>query len=242
VDSRSGAVIEALAVNAVVAIIALSARVVRPSAAWGGLIVGFLIYLGAGRGGYALLLAFFVAGVVLTKLGYRRKAARGLAEPNEGRRGSAHAFANAGTAALLSTGILLWPGARVPLLVALAGSFAAALADTAGSEIGQLWGRRTISPITFRPVPPGTEGAVSFEGTLAGVLAAAFIGGTGLVAGLYGPAGFFAASLGGVAGSMAESAVGSVSALRRAGHMVFNVGNTIVGAIVAWLLHAGFAG
>lgn len=232
--------IEALAVNAVVALVALVARLVRPSAAWGGLLVGFLIYFGAGRGGYALLLAFFVAGVALTKLGYRRKAARGLAEPNEGRRGSGHAFANAGTAALLSAAMLAWPDARAPLLVALAGSFAAALSDTAGSEIGQLWGRRTISPLTFRPVPPGTEGAVSLEGTIASVLAAAFIGGTGLLAGLFGPSGFFAASLGGVVGSMAESAVGSVSALRRAGHMVFNVGNTIVGALVAWLLHVGF--
>ncbi|MBL6801160.1 MAG: DUF92 domain-containing protein, partial [Synechococcus sp. BS307-5m-G37] len=36
-----------------------------------------------------------------------------------------------------------------------------------GSEIGKRWGRTTLLITTLRPVPAGTEGAVSVEGTLA---------------------------------------------------------------------------
>ena len=46
-------------------------------------------------------------------------------------------------------------------------SFAAKLADTFGSEIGKRWGRTTLLITSLRPVPPGTEGAVSLEGTAA---------------------------------------------------------------------------
>ena len=51
-------------------------------------------------------------------------------------------------------------------------SFAAKLGDTCGSEIGKRWGRTTISLSRLRVVAPGTEGAVSLEGTLASLAGA----------------------------------------------------------------------
>ena len=53
------------------------------------------------------------------------------------------------------------------MLVGFAASFAAKLADTFGSEIGKRFGRTTLLITSLRPVPPGTEGAISLEGTLA---------------------------------------------------------------------------
>jgi uncharacterized protein (TIGR00297 family) len=225
--------LEAVLVNLTLAGVAIGARMVRPSAAWGGLAVGILIYLGAGRAGFGLLVLFFAVGVALTRVGFARKAAKGLAEANEGRRGSAHALANAGTAALCSAAMLIWPEARVPLAVAFAGGLAAALADTSGSEIGQLLGHHPISPVTFRPVPPGTEGAVSAEGTLAAVASAAFIGLAGAALAFYPWTGGLAAAIGGVVGSVLESVVGSFSWSRRLGHMALNFSNTVVGALAA---------
>src|ERR1051326_5402891 len=55
-------------------------------------------------------------------------------------------------------------------------SLATAAADTAGSEIGQLLGRTTFLPLSFRRVERGTEGAISLEGTLAGIVAAVAVG------------------------------------------------------------------
>jgi len=51
--------------------------------------------------------------------------------------------------------------------VGFAASFSAKLADTCGSEIGKRWGRHTLLITSLRPVPAGTEGAVSLEGTAA---------------------------------------------------------------------------
>jgi uncharacterized protein (TIGR00297 family) len=60
--------------------------------------------------------------------------------------------------------------------VGFAASFASKLADTTSSEIGKAYGQTTYLITNFRRVPRGTEGAVSLEGTLAGVAAAAGVG------------------------------------------------------------------
>lgn len=226
------ALLEPVLVNLALAAVSVAVKAVRPSAVWGGLLVGIAIYAGGGRAAFAILFGFFVLGVLVTRLGYHRKAAKGLAEANQGRRGSAHALANGGTAAVLAIGMALWPELRPVLAVGLVGSFAAALSDTAGSEIGQLYGTRPISPRTFRPVTPGTEGAVSVEGTLAAFAAAAALGLLGMMVGLVSPSGGVAAALGGFAGSSLESVVGSFPWSRALGHMVLNVTNTVVGALV----------
>ena len=44
--------------------------------------------------------------------------------------------------------------------------------DTVASEIGKAWGRRTWLVPTLRRVPPGTSGAISAQGTAAGLLGA----------------------------------------------------------------------
>jgi uncharacterized protein (TIGR00297 family) len=69
--------------------------------------------------------------------------------------------------------VLMPPPWRPLLLLGFAASFSAKLADTCGSEIGKRWGRRTLLITTLRPVPPGTEGAVSLEGSLASAVGAA---------------------------------------------------------------------
>jgi uncharacterized protein (TIGR00297 family) len=69
------------------------------------------------------------------------------------------------------------PAWRPLLLLGFAASFSAKLADTCGSEIGKRWGRRTLLITTLRPVPAGTEGAISLEGTLASAVGAAVMSG-----------------------------------------------------------------
>ena len=51
-------------------------------------------------------------------------------------------------------------------------SFGSKLSDTLSSEIGKGFGKTTYLITTLKRVPPGTEGAVSLEGTLAGIAAA----------------------------------------------------------------------
>ena len=54
------------------------------------------------------------------------------------------------------------------------------LSDTTASEVGKAYGRTTyMSTPPFKPVPRGTEGAVSLEGTVAGIGASLFFAGVG---------------------------------------------------------------
>ena len=121
------------------------------------------------QGGRAVVL-YLVLGSAVTKLGFRDKQRRGLAEARGGSRGPENVWGSAATGAALALLIGAGVEPRSVLLVGFAASFAAKLADTFGSEIGKRWGRTTVLITSFRRVPPGTEGAISLEGTLASAL------------------------------------------------------------------------
>ena len=158
-----------MGINTVLAIVGYLVRSVDASGAIFGWLLGAMVVI-ASPAMYVALLTFFIIGTACTKLGYKRKAAIGLAQEKGGRRSAEHAFANAGVAAICA--IAVWRGlGLVPLFMGIT-ALATAAADTAGSEIGQLLGRRAFMPLTFRRVERGTEGAISIEGTIAGILAA----------------------------------------------------------------------
>lgn len=217
----------ALAVNAAVAILMGALRVVSFSGAVAGGIVGFLILAAGGWGAYGLLWAFFLAGTVATRVGYRRKAEAGVAQANRGRRGAANVVANCGVPAALL--LLGFP------TIGYVAAFGAALADTLGTEVGTLYGKRAVSPLTLRALPAGTAGAISWPGT------AASLGGAVLVAILGGrldlvPAPLvWVAAVGGFLGAFSESVWNDLG--RRTGfaldHEFANALNTLVGAMVA---------
>ncbi|HYK42464.1 MAG TPA: DUF92 domain-containing protein [Thermoanaerobaculia bacterium] len=229
-------ILVAAAVNAAVAVAVSLLHLVSPSGAAAGLVLGTIVLGLGGWPSYALLWAFFLVATAATKLGYRAKLARGVAQAESGRRGARHAVANCGVAAA----ILLVAGAgRGPLpvavLAAVAGAFAAALADTLGTEVGSLAGRRPVSLATLSPVPAGTPGAVSWPGTTAGaggaLLIALLAWGMGMVPAALVPA----IALAGVAGSLAESILADLGSRRgfRLDHEFSNALNTLVGAAVA---------
>jgi uncharacterized protein (TIGR00297 family) len=218
-----------LAVNIVLAVAALAARTVSVSGFIGGLLVGIPIYLCLGWRGFVVLVGMFAIGTALTRLGYARKEAMGVAEAKRGARGASHAFANSGVAALAASAAWM-TGAQV-WNVAFVGALATASMDTAGSEVGPLWGKRTISLKTLRPVPPGTEGAVSAEGTLAGLVVALLLGGLGWWVGLLPSAAHvLAITLAAWIGNLYEGILGSRRLLP---HTWLNATNTLVGALAA---------
>ncbi|HKB80821.1 MAG TPA: DUF92 domain-containing protein [Thermoanaerobaculia bacterium] len=233
-----------LALNTVLAIIGYVLKTVDLSGFITGWALGTIIILGAGPRMYVALLAFFVIGTAATRLGYRRKAREGLAQEKGGRRGAGHAFANVGVAALCA--IAYWRGlGLVPLFMGIA-ALATAAADTAGSEIGQLLGRRTFMPLTFRRVERGTDGAVSLEGTLAGIAGAFLVAvaGTAMTVHEIRP-GFLGTvvidkghvlavvTVCGFLGSYLESIVGSMT--RHVPNHVMNFFNTAAGALLFWI-------
>lgn len=69
----------------------------------------------------------------------------------------------------------LIPAAIVPIQVGFVASLATKLSDTFGSEVGKAYGKTTYLVTTLKPVPRGTEGAVSLEGTVAGIVGSILI-------------------------------------------------------------------
>ena len=141
------------------------------SGAIGGAIVGIVIYAGAGARAWLLLLITFVVASITSRLGLKRKMLLGIAEERGGRRGAGNAFANCGVAAIAAVAAVTTPY-RAESLLALTAALTAGGSDTVASEIGKAWGRSTFLVTSFGRVKPGTSGAMSLEGTAAGIVAA----------------------------------------------------------------------
>jgi uncharacterized protein (TIGR00297 family) len=129
---------------------------------------------------------------------------------------------------------------RYVFLAGFTGAFATALSDTASSEIGQAYGKTTILLTSFKRVPPGTEGAVSAEGTFAGIFASIILAIVALLAGVVlGWQGIVAIVLAAFIGNTLESLIGStIEQLKFINNEVTNFINTLIGATAAMLIYS----
>lgn len=221
-------------------VLALVTQSVDRSGAFGGALVGTLLYTVAGWRGFLLLTLLVTVGVGVTRLGQSRKIALGIAQERDGRRGAGSALANTGIAVACAFLAVATPFRDV-FIVAMVAAFATALFDTTATEIGKAFGRRHHLVTTLRSVPAGTNGAVSLEGTTAGVIAASSMV---LLAGAVGVitlSGVISAVVGAFVGSMVESLAGALLGVRTGSdNEVLNLMNTIVGAAVAVAVYQVF--
>ena len=130
-------------------------------------ILGTVLWGCLGWTGWVAVVVYLALGSAVTKLGFEQKQERGLAEARGGQRSPANVWGSAATGAGLALLIGAGLEPRLWLTLGFAASFAAKLADTFGSEIGKRWGSTPRLITTLRRVEPGTEGAISLEGTLA---------------------------------------------------------------------------
>jgi len=223
----------ALIVNAIAALAGWRLGTVRLSGMLVGWAIGVAVFVSLGPGGWSLLFATFLVATITSKLGMKKKAVLGIAEERGGRRGGGNAFANTGLAAVAAVVAVTTPFRDAALL-----AFVAALAtgggDTVASEIGKAWGGKTYLPTTMSQVRPGTPGAVSFEGSAAGIIGALLLAALGASLGLIPVVLVWAAVTGAIAGSLVESALAAtLEASGIINNDVLNFINTATGAIVA---------
>jgi uncharacterized protein (TIGR00297 family) len=229
----TGQVLAALGVTALFATLAYALGMVSRGGALGGFVVGTTIYYCLGPQGFAVLALFVVGGSLLTRLGYGRKHRAGTAEAGGGRRGARNALANASVAVLCA--LLAVLTASEAFATAFVASLGAAFADTAESEVGQIYARMPRLITTLRRVPSGTDGAVSLPGTLAGLAAAGLTAALGYALGLVeGQASMLLVALAGFLGTVVDSLVGALAP--RAGNEITNVLCTLVAAVLAFFL------
>lgn len=216
--------------------------------AWG---LGVLVWGALGWRGYAVVMIYFLLGSVVTRVGMDRKLAAGIAEGRSGVRGPENVWGSALVGALcalalvgLSLGFATGEADPWPPLLALAyvSSFSTKLADTTASEVGKAYGKRTFLITTLQPVPPGTEGAVSLEGTLAGLVGALAIALTGWGVGLIPIWGMGVCLVAAFIATNLESVIGATlqSQLPWLTNEVVNIINTAIGALLALMLGYGW--
>ena len=223
----------AIVANLVVAVLGYRAGTVTASGMVAGTILGTAIFLFAGPAGWALLLLCFAAAVITSRIGLARKRVLGIAEQRGGRRGAGNAFANTGVAAIAAAMSVL-TYAHADARLAFVAALVAGSSDTVASEIGKAWGRRAFLVTTARRVPAGTSGAMSIEGTVAGLVSATVLGLAGSGFGLITPPQVVLIVVAATAGALVESALGATLEHRGiVNNDLLNFINTGVAAFVA---------
>jgi uncharacterized protein (TIGR00297 family) len=216
---------------------AVMARVLRGvnlSGALAGGVACFLMFVFAGPGSFAALGALFLMTWLATRLGYRTKHQLGVAERREGRNGW-QISANLSVAALSAvafgvTGNEAW-------LTATAAALAEAATDTVASEIGQTRSQTALLITTWETVPAGTDGGITFAGTLSGIAAGMTIAAIATFCGIVPHARFWMPAATGVFGMLVDSLLGAT--LQRRGWMnneVVNFCGTLTAAAAAYAL------
>eukprot|EP00607_Mallomonas_marina_P007757 CAMPEP_0182417124 /NCGR_PEP_ID=MMETSP1167-20130531/1530_1 /TAXON_ID=2988 /ORGANISM="Mallomonas Sp, Strain CCMP3275" /LENGTH=173 /DNA_ID=CAMNT_0024590435 /DNA_START=581 /DNA_END=1105 /DNA_ORIENTATION=+ len=165
----------------------------------------------------------------------KEKEARGIAEARGGARGPENVWGSAATAMSVAMLTPLLPSMTPMLLVGYVASIATKLSDTVASEIGKAFGKTTYLITTLKIVPRGTEGAVSIEGTLAGIVASAVIGLIAYFLGLINMSGVGISIFAAFVATTAESYIGATfqDSIPWLTNELVNLINTIIGAVVA---------
>jgi uncharacterized membrane protein len=249
----------AIALNTFLLTIATIApkKLLTPAGQFHGWLLGVIIWGCLGWQGYAVVMFYFLVGSGVTRIGKAEKEAEGIAEKRSGVRGPENVWGSALTATLCAVGVLgfsilgetgniLGETGKMPvlqdaislLLLGYAASFSTKLSDTSASEIGKAYGKRTFLITTLKPVPRGTEGAVSLEGTLAGVVASIAIALLSWAVGLIDFTGIVFCVISAFIATNIESVIGATvqSKFEWLTNEVVNFLNTLIGAIAAILL------
>ncbi len=220
------------------ALISMLTKRLTVTAALAGWLLGMIIFWGDGFTPLALLATFFILGSGATIWKLTAKKQVGLAESRNGKRDAGQVIANAGVAAILALFSKCCANTTDLVQVMIASGFSAATADTLSSELGNIYGKRYYHILSFREMQRGANGAVSLQGSIAGIAGSTIIAlvyacGTG-----WHTQHFLIIIIAGTVGNIADSVLGLTLENRRllTNNMV-NFLNTAAGAITAWILY-----
>lgn len=197
------------------------------------------------------LALLFVLTFLSTRAGKKRKAKAGLTEGKKGRSAS-QVIANLGFSALCVTPwmatVIGWTASSTSEIPALAldwtlkvmclAALAEAAADTVSSEIGQAFGGAPVMMLGWQKVDPGTDGAVTPLGTVAGIVAGCLVAAAGMGAMHLGSKEALVASGAGCLGLFFDSLLGATVERRGwLGNDLVNFSSTVFAGTAAGILY-----
>jgi uncharacterized protein (TIGR00297 family) len=150
------------------------------SGAVGAVFSGTMTTVRGGYGRAALLVGFFIASSMISRLPARNEDSFASYAAKGGQRDAWQVAANGGVSTLLAT---LGDDERHRL--GYLGGLAAATGDTWATEIGRRYGQCPRDVLTLQPVSQGASGGVTSAGTMASLAGGVFIGSLAALAGIF---------------------------------------------------------
>jgi uncharacterized protein (TIGR00297 family) len=212
----------ALGISILFALVVGIIRAATPSASvLGGFLTARLIYSTAifpyrwYASALSPLLTLFLLTFASTRFGRKTKERLAVAEEKSGR-SAAQVAANLGIAALAASPFFgssftkLIPALHTSIgAIAMLAALAESTADTLSSELGEVLGGEPRLITNLQRVPAGTDGAISFAGTMTGIVGAVIISVVGAYAMQLKPLAMLIALAGGILGLFADSILGA---------------------------------
>ena len=228
----------ALTLNTILLVIAFVSpkKLLTPVGNINGAILGILVWGTLGWRGYIVVIFYFLVGSGLTFVRMEQKESEGIAEERSGMRGAGNVWSSALAASLCAIATLFCsPPYKYLFVLGYVASFCTKLSDTTASEVGKAYGKTTYLITNLKPVPRGTEGAVSLEGTLAGAFASVVLAAIAWAIGLISPVGIVWCVIAAFIATTIESLIGATleSRFTWLTNDLVNLINTIIGAIAA---------
>ena len=235
--------LQAFAINAILFNIVRSKLLsaLTPSGYVHAMILGTMLWTTLGWRGWLYCVLYLILGQAVTKVGFADKEKRGIAESRGGRRGPENVWGSAATS--LMCAMLYSQGSSILnlnpnlFLIGYVAALATKLADTFASEIGKAYGKTTFLITTLERVNPGTEGAISAEGTAAAVLGGFLLSISGYILGLISLPAVAVSTIAAFVATNAESLIGATiqgkKGFRFMTNEVVNFVNTLIGGAIA---------
>jgi uncharacterized protein (TIGR00297 family) len=205
------------------------------------LALGTMLWTTLGWKGWAYCVLYLILGQTVTKIGFADKEKRGIAESRGGRRGPENVWGSAATSllcAVFSTKkFTILNLNRNIFLLGYVAALATKLADTFASEIGKAYGKTTFLITTLERVKPGTEGAISAEGTAAAIVGGFLLSVCGYFLGIINLPSVGISTAAAFLATNAESFIGATlqgkKGFRFMTNEVVNFVNTMIGGTIA---------
>jgi uncharacterized protein (TIGR00297 family) len=223
-------------------------EMLTPAGFFHSMALGTGLWASLGWRGWTLCVMYLFLGQAVTKVKFEEKEEKGIAEKRGGRRGPENVWGSA-LAGLICAICAAQGDAFLGIPSSLyclgyVAAIATKLADTFASEIGKAYGKTTFLITTFEPVEPGTEGAVSLEGTAASIVGGLLLALYGYIVSLVNLPGVAIVTVAAFIATNFESVLGATlqdkEGLEWMTNEVVNFFNTLVGAILAIIAGAVF--
>jgi uncharacterized protein (TIGR00297 family) len=201
-------------------------------------LVGIILLVFADARWLLVMLVFFIMGSAGTRYKFEYKKRIGVEQGHSGARGYRNVFANGIISCVAA--ILYGIYAEPVFIVMYVGGVATAAADTLASEIGVTGGIPTMIT-TFKKVPIGTNGGVTWTGELVALLGGFTISLVALALGLITPSMLVICTIAAFVGTNIDSFIGATLENREFfGNAGTNLAATMGGCIFAMALYLIF--